>query len=175
MKKYGALLIVLIIIIGFMIIFNSIIKSSSYVEGKEVFVPILTVGETTIETKIQTICWGVDDCRNVLDGYDIVQMTPRNYVVQPGELLEIKFTEKPLPNTIILRVDELSDYREQWQYTARDNSPLFNYFLMVRSKPSYIDLPNEQGTYTFNMLVYWNVDKAATQGLVNYRFRITVE
>lgn len=175
MKKYVVFLLLLIIIIGVMISFYNIAKTSSYVEGKEVYAPILTVGETTIETEIQTICWSVNDCMDALAGYDIVETEPKSYVVNSGEALRIEFNDKPLPNTINLNIEELPDYREQWSYIKRDGSPLFNYFLMLRSEPSYIELPNEQGTYTFNMLVYWHGDKAATQGLVNYRFRITVE
>ncbi|WP_169824097.1 hypothetical protein [Anaerobacillus alkalidiazotrophicus] len=108
-------------------------------------------------------------------GYNIIETEPKNYVVNSDESLRIEFNDYPLPNTINLKIEELPNYHEQFTYIGRDNSPLFNYFLMHQSKPSYIELPNEPGTYTYNMLVYWFGDKATTQGMANYRFSITVE
>ncbi|QOY38066.1 hypothetical protein AWH56_011310 [Anaerobacillus isosaccharinicus] len=112
---------------------------------------------------------------NALEGYDIVETEPKNYIVNSGKSLRIEFNDKPLPITINLRIEELPNYQEQWTYIQRDNFPLFNYFLMLRSEPSYIELPNERGPYTLNMLVYWHGDKATTQGLANYRFSITIQ
>jgi hypothetical protein len=175
MKKYVSLLSLLIIFIAITVSFNKNAQIASEVQGVEAYTPIITIGDQEIGVTTQTICWTMDVCNGGVSGYNLDETMTTNYVVKSGETLKIKFIDKPLPNTINLKIEELPNYHEQWSYKQRDDLPLFNYFLMLRNKPSYIELPTEQGTYTYNMLVYWHGEKKTTQGMANYRFSITVE
>ncbi|UCZ52472.1 hypothetical protein LGQ02_16770 [Bacillus shivajii] len=179
MKKYTILLLVSILVVGMLgsVYFINEARTASKVQGKGAYVPSIEAGDVSIEVDTDTICWGVDDCMNDMggNGNQYNEREPNHHIVTSGETLKINYNDKPLPNTITLEVEELPDYQERWSYIQRDDFPLFNYYLMLRSEPSYIELPNEPGTYTYNMLVSWHGNKASIQGRANYRFSITVE
>jgi len=166
----GALLVLLIYVTG-------LAHTASQVQGTEAYTPIIEAGEVGIDVSTQTICWTVADCTRLVEKEDINSMKsePQNFDLTDSRKLIITFKQKPLPQTVNLQIEELPQYSEQWSYSQRDSSPLLNYFSMLRNKPIHIELPKEPGTYTYNMLVYWHGNKAATQGIANYRFRVTVK
>lgn len=133
-------------------------------ENTEVHVPEVKINGTSIDFETQTICWGSEECLDTIgeSGYELTidKLATTHHHAEIGDNLAITFHETPKPNTINLSIDEIPEYHDQWSYNGET----------IKA-----GLPNEPGTYTYSMLVYWHGEKASTAGLANYQFQITVE
>ncbi len=141
-----------------------LISCTKQLKGTEVHVPDVKINGELVELETQIICWGAKECLDIMgeSGSELTidKVVTTNHFAKVGEQITITFNDIPKPNTINLNIEELPEYHDQWSYN--------------REKIK-VDLPNEPGTFTYNMLVYWHGKKASTEGLLNYQFKISVE
>lgn len=141
-----------------------LVSCTKQLKGTEVHVPEVKINDTLIELETQTICWGTEECLDVIgesgSEFSIDNVATKNYFSKIGEELAITFHDTPKPSTINVRIEEKPEYHGQWSYNGDTIK---------------VDLPTEPGTYTYNILVYWHGKKALTEGLSSYQFLITVE
>lgn len=141
-----------------------LVGCTKQLKDEEVHIPDVRINDTLIKLETQPICWGVKECLNVMGESNseltIDKVVTNNHSAKIGEQINIIFHDTPKPNTINLNIEELPEYHDQWSYNGETIK---------------VDLPNQPGTYTYNMLVYWHGKKASTEGLTNYQFQISVE
>lgn len=158
MKKY---LMRFILLLAYLFLLAS---CANELENTEVHVPEVKINGTSIELATQTICWSAEECLDILGASNSEltndKVVTNNHSAKIGEQINIIFHDTSKPSTLYLNIEELTEYHDQWSYNGETIK---------------VDLPNQPGTYTYNMLVYWHGKKASTEGLTNYQFQISVE
>jgi hypothetical protein len=120
--------------------------------------PEINAGENKIDTEKTEVCWGLEDCQAKQDEQTKELPTPseikKSYEAEDISTIKINFDTEPKPSTINYRVREIDD-----EYKSIKNN-------------DSIKVPNQNGTYTYDLLVYWNTNKGQTEGEVVYSFQI---
>ena len=151
------IIIIFSIVLSILLLFSISSCSKNKLTGTIAYVPKVTIGNSALEITAQTLCWSSEVCMSVVPGrdYKLDDTMPTPLLVKKSnEKINIEFYDKPEPISIIARIEEVPNFYE---------------------RGPYIGIPQDPGTYTYNILVYWEGEKAMTQGLANYRFKVIVE
>lgn len=131
--------------------------SSEGLEGDTPPIPIVSIGEESIEVVRASYCWNTG-CVDYAGPPDILE-GKAPYPVKKGEKIRIQFDYEPIPNSI--SVSRMLSTKDEW---VRD--------VLV---DGMLTVPKEEGIYYYDLLANWYSEEEEYGGDSYYAFVIKVE